>query len=108
VLPRTIVDMTIPLTSPSRTRRAPRLRLSWPEHGTRPALSEREQQVLVAWLLTDSKTTVGEKLYISAATVRTHIQRIRDKYDAVGRPAVTKAALAVRAIQDGILAVDEL
>jgi DNA-binding CsgD family transcriptional regulator len=100
--------MTISLASPSRTQRAPRLRFSWPAHGSKPALSAREKEVLVAWLLADSKTAVGESLYISPATVRTHIQRIRDKYDAVGRPAATKAALTVRAIQDGILAVDEL
>jgi hypothetical protein len=40
--------------------------------------------------------------------VALHQPRIRDKFDAVGRPAATKAALTVRAIQDGILAVDEL
>ena len=79
-----------------------------PSPRPRPALSTREKQVLVAWLLTDSKTAVGHSLYITTATVCTHIQRIRDKYDAVGRPAATKAALTIRAIQDGILAVDEL
>ena len=100
--------MTISLASPNRTHRAPQLRLSWHAHGTRPALSAREKQVLLAWLLTDSKTAVGKSLFISTATVRTHIQRIREKYDAVGRPATTKAALTVRAIQDGLVAVDEL
>lgn len=74
----------------------------------RPNLSTREVEVLIAWLRTDSKTAVGNTLYITAATVRTHIQRIRDKYDAVGRPAPTKAALTVRAIQDGLITVDDL
>ena len=73
-----------------------------------PALSSREREVLVAWLATDSKTAVGRALFITTATVRTHIQRIREKYEAVGRPASSKAALAIRAIQDGIIAVDEL
>jgi DNA-binding CsgD family transcriptional regulator len=64
--------------------------------------------VLITWLRTDSKTAVAHNLYITAATVRTHIQRIRDKYDAAGRPASTKAALTVRAIQDGLITVEDL
>lgn len=74
----------------------------------RPALSSREREVLVAWLVTDSKTAVGKALFITTATVRTHIQRIREKYEAAGRPAPSKAALTIRAIQDGIISVDEL
>ena len=35
-------------------------------------------------------------------------ERIRAKYDAVGRPARTKAALAARAIQDGYVALWDL
>lgn len=73
-----------------------------------PDLTAREKEVLIAWLRTDSKTAVGQILFITAATVRTHIQRIRAKYDAVGRTATTKAALAVRAIQDGLIAVGDL
>jgi DNA-binding CsgD family transcriptional regulator len=109
VLASSIVHMTtsLAIAKPAH-QRAPRLRDCWPELGTRPSLSAREKQVLVAWLRTDSKTAVGESLFISAATVRTHIQRIRDKYQAVGRPAATKAALTVRAIQDGIVSVDDL
>lgn len=61
----------------------------------RPDLSERETEVLLAWLLADS-------------TVNTYIQRVRGKYDAVGRPARTKARLLVRALEDGLLDVDEL
>jgi DNA-binding CsgD family transcriptional regulator len=76
--------------------------------GRRPVLSAREKEVLIAWLATDSKTAVGRALFITTATVRTHIQRIREKYDAVGRPAPTKAALTVRAIQDGLITVDAL
>lgn len=74
----------------------------------RPALADRERQVLVAWFQTESKQLVGERLYISPATVRTHLQRIRVKYAAVGRPAPTKAALVARAIQDGMISVDDL
>lgn len=69
----------------------------------RPALSGREIEVLVAWLHTDSKAEVGRALFITTSTVNTHLGRIRGKYASVGRPARTKAALAARAIQDGIV-----
>ncbi|MGK2901810.1 MAG: response regulator [Mycobacterium sp.] len=74
----------------------------------RPALATREREVLVAWFQTESKELVGSRLYISPATVRTHLQRIRVKYAAAGRPAPTKAALVARAIQDGMINVDDL
>ncbi|MCV6982415.1 LuxR family transcriptional regulator [Mycolicibacterium pulveris] len=75
---------------------------------TKPRLAAREIEVLLSWLQTESKEVVAERLNISPTTVRTHLQRIRAKYAAVGRPARTKAALAARAIQDGLLNVDDL
>jgi DNA-binding NarL/FixJ family response regulator len=74
----------------------------------RPRLSLREQQVLIAWFQTENKHAVAEMLYIEPSTVATHLQRVRAKYAAVGRPAPTKAALVARAIQDDILNVDDL
>ena len=74
----------------------------------RPRLSKREREVLVAWCQTENKDLVADRLFIEASTVRTHLQRVRAKYATVGRPAPTKAALVARAIQDGILSVDEL
>ncbi|OBI76219.1 LuxR C-terminal-related transcriptional regulator [Mycobacterium sp. E740] len=74
----------------------------------RPHLSRREQQVLIAWFQTENKDAVAERLYIEPSTVATHLQRVRAKYAAVGRPAPTKAALVARAIQDEILSVDDL
>ena len=59
----------------------------------RPSLSPREVEVLVSWIKQESKSTTGQALYITASTVRTHLQRIRQKYADVGRPARTKAAL---------------
>jgi DNA-binding NarL/FixJ family response regulator len=70
-------------------------------------LSERERQVLTAWLRTDSKDEVGRLLHITLATVRTHLQRVRMKYAAVGRPAHSKAALLARAVEDGIIGLSE-
>jgi DNA-binding NarL/FixJ family response regulator len=74
----------------------------------RPQLSRREQQVLVAWFQTENKHAVARRLFIEPSTVATHLQRVRAKYAAVGRPAPTKAALVARAIQDGILSVDDV
>lgn len=74
----------------------------------RPRLAPREQEVLIAWFQTESKDLVGQKLRISSTTVRTHLQRVRAKYAAAGRPAPTKSALVARAIQDGIIFLDDL
>lgn len=74
----------------------------------RTNLSDREKEVLIAWFQTESKELVGNRLYIAPATVRTHLQRARAKYAAVGRPAPTKASLLARAIEDGILSLSDL
>ena len=71
-------------------------------------LSEREKEVLVAWFQTENKDLVAKRLYIAPTTVRTHLQRARAKYAAVGRPAPTKSALLARAIEDGILSLNDL
>ncbi|MGB3697067.1 MAG: LuxR C-terminal-related transcriptional regulator [Gordonia sp. (in: high G+C Gram-positive bacteria)] len=68
---------------------------------TRPALSTREIEVLLAWMAAESKEDAATKLFISQSTVSTHISRIRAKYAAVGRHAPTKAHLLARALQDG-------
>ncbi len=74
----------------------------------RPKLSDREKEVLVAWFQTGSKELVGERLFIAPSTVRTHLQRARAKYAAVGRPAPTKSALLAHAIEDGLLSLADL
>ncbi|MBH0778177.1 helix-turn-helix transcriptional regulator [Nocardia bovistercoris] len=74
----------------------------------RPVLSDREVEVLLAWIASDSKVEVGRRLYISLGTVNTHLSRIRDKYAAVGRPAPTKAALMARALQDTLIVLEDL
>jgi DNA-binding NarL/FixJ family response regulator len=74
----------------------------------RPNLAPREKEVLIAWFQTESKDLVASKLQIASTTVRTHLQRIRAKYAAVGRPASTKSALVARAIQDGIIIAEDL
>nr|WP_314145560.1 LuxR C-terminal-related transcriptional regulator [uncultured Rhodococcus sp.] len=73
-----------------------------------PGLTEREVVVLKVWLGCDSKVEVGARLHIALGTVNTHLTRIRDKYSRVGRAAPTKAALVARALQDGIVKLDDL
>jgi DNA-binding NarL/FixJ family response regulator len=74
----------------------------------RANLAPREKEVLIAWFRTESKDVVARQLQIAPTTVRTHLQRVRAKYAAVGRPATTKAALVARAIQDGIVNVNDM
>lgn len=74
----------------------------------RPLLSRREREVLLAWLLSDSKDEVGAALHLSIGTINTYLTRVRGKYAAVGRSATTKSALLARALQDGLLDLHSL
>ncbi|WP_081907164.1 MULTISPECIES: LuxR C-terminal-related transcriptional regulator [Actinomycetes] len=82
--------------------------LAMTERRRAPRLSNRELEVLRAWVLTDSKQAAASQLFITPATVNTHITRIRTKYADLGRPATTKATLLARAIQDGVINLDDL
>ncbi|MET8361781.1 response regulator transcription factor [Micromonospora sp. NPDC005171] len=74
----------------------------------RPVLSARETEVLVEWFQSESKDFVAQRLGISLSTVNSHLERIRVKYALGGREAPTKAALVARAIQDGLVRLDDL
>ena len=74
----------------------------------RPSLSAREIEVLQAWFQTESKEVVARRLRLEPTTIKTHLQRIRAKYAGVGRPAPTKAKLVARAVQDGLIGIDEI
>ena len=74
----------------------------------RPQLSEREQEVLIEWFQCESKALVATKLGITLRTVSTYLDRVRIKYANVGREARTKAALVARALQDGLVQIDDL
>jgi DNA-binding NarL/FixJ family response regulator len=74
----------------------------------RPVLSEREREVLIAWFECESKQLVARKLHLSVKTVDTYIERVRMKYADTGRPASSKSALMIRALQDGIVDLTEL
>ncbi|AHH20214.1 putative transcriptional regulator, LuxR family [Nocardia nova SH22a] len=88
---------------------APSVRLvPVPDSRPNPALSKREVEVLLEWILSDTKGDVCRRLFIAPGTVNTHIGRIREKYNRAGRPAPTKAALLARALQDGYISLDEI
>lgn len=74
----------------------------------RPALAPRETEVLLEWFRSESKELVARKLNLSPRTVAGYLDRVRIKYANVGRPAVTKAALVARALQDGLVDIDDL
>lgn len=74
----------------------------------RPQLTARERDVLLAWLQCESKQTVAARCHLSPRTVEGYIDRVRRRYAEVGRPAPTKASLVARALQDGLIALDEL
>ncbi|WP_182348388.1 response regulator transcription factor [Tomitella gaofuii] len=74
----------------------------------KPSLSAREVEVLLSWFQSESKAAVSEKLGLAPGTVSTYLSRIRVKYELVGRTANSKAALVARAVQDGLVTLDEL
>lgn len=71
-------------------------------------LSDREVEVLRAWLCTDSKAAAARSLFIAECTVAEHVARVRSKYTAAGRHAATKTALAARLLQDGHVLLEDL
>lgn len=74
---------------------------------SRPDLTAREIEVLLTWLRVGTKEAAGQTLFIGTATVKSHLTRIRQKYLAVGRPAASKSALFIRAVQDGYINIAE-
>jgi DNA-binding NarL/FixJ family response regulator len=74
----------------------------------RPRLAPMELEALRAWFASSSKGLAAAMLGISPRTVDTYIERVRVKYAAVGRDAPTKSALVARALEDGLVTLDEL
>ncbi|MEV7623880.1 response regulator transcription factor [Actinoplanes sp. NPDC089786] len=74
----------------------------------RPRLTDREQEVLLAWFQCESKQLVAARCNLSPRTVEGYIDRVRVRYARAGRPAPTKAALVARALQDGLIQLDDL
>lgn len=74
----------------------------------RPQLTPRESDALLSWFHCESKEMVAGKLSVSVSTISTYLDRVRIKYANAGRDAPTKAALLARAIQDGLIGLDDL
>lgn len=71
--------------------------------GERPDLSRREVEVLRGIAAGRTRSAVAHSLGISEGTVKTYLERIRQKYDAANRPARSQVELYRRAVEDGYL-----
>lgn len=68
-----------------------------------PSLSARESETLAMYVTGMKLACIGRTLNVSEATVRTYLARIREKYEAAGRPARTRLELRSEAIRDGLV-----
>ena len=66
-------------------------------------LSPREQEVLSLYASGLALKQVAYSLSITVSTAKEHIDRVRTKYANIGRPAVNKTELLMRAIEDGLI-----
>ncbi len=74
----------------------------------RPRLTAQEIAVLRAWFASSSQARAARQLGLAKKTVETYIGRARVRYALVGRPAPSKTALVTRALEDGLITIDEL
>jgi DNA-binding NarL/FixJ family response regulator len=70
---------------------------------TSAKLSPREQEVLSLYASGLALKQVAYSLNITVSTAKEHIDRVRTKYATIGRPAVNKTELLLRAIEDGLI-----
>jgi DNA-binding NarL/FixJ family response regulator len=69
----------------------------------RPQLSMQEQRALALYASGLKLQSVARMMDVKPSTVKEYIQRVRQKYEEVGRAAPTKIHLARNAEEDGIL-----
>jgi DNA-binding NarL/FixJ family response regulator len=70
---------------------------------SRPTLSPQELRTLQMYAGGMPLKSVARRLEISEGTVKSYVDRVRDKYRAIGRDAPTKVELYRRAVEDGYL-----
>jgi DNA-binding NarL/FixJ family response regulator len=75
---------------------------------TSAKLSPREQEVLSLYASGLALKQVAYSLNITVSTAKEHIDRVRNKYATIGRPAVNKTELLLRAIEDGLIEEGDL
>jgi two-component system nitrate/nitrite response regulator NarL len=66
----------------------------------RPRLSPRERAVLIAYASGMTLQAAARHIGVRPETARTYLERVKTKYQEVGRPAPTKLDLANRARED--------
>ncbi|WP_422758870.1 helix-turn-helix transcriptional regulator [Paenarthrobacter sp. C1] len=66
-------------------------------------LSDREAECLALYATGYALTQVATQMNVQESTVKKYVDRIREKYEQVGRPAGTKIDLLKRAVEDGLL-----
>ena len=75
-----------------------------PTSGPPLRLPARQREVLVAYTASNDLITVlARQIGMTSETFRTHLRRIRVKYEKAGRPAPTRRDLYVRAVEDGLV-----
>ena len=74
----------------------------------RPQLTAAEVDALRAWFLAGSKELAAERLNKTPRAVDKLIEKVRLRYALVGRPARTQAMLLTRALQDGLITIEEM
>ncbi len=74
----------------------------------RAQLGRREQDVLHLYASGLPLKAVAVQLGIAPSTAKEYLGRLRAKYVEVGRPAPTKVDLLRRAVEDGILVIDDV
>jgi len=68
-----------------------------------PELTPREAESLRLYATGLPLKSVARRMDIAEGTAKEHLDRVRDKYAATGRPAYSKVDLYVRAVEDGYL-----
>lgn len=72
----------------------------------RPELSPRELEALQLYATGLKITAVAHRMGVSPYTAKEYLDRVRAKYQHVGRPARTRTELYVEASRDGLLDAD--
>jgi two-component system, NarL family, uhpT operon response regulator UhpA len=73
---------------------------------TAPPLSPQELRALTLYASGLPMKSVARRLGVTPHTAKSYIDRVREKYNDVGREARTKLELRIRAVEDGLLSED--
>lgn len=86
------------------TAYSPELALAclYDERPERPRLSTREREVLLAYASGMTLNAAARQVGVRPETAKTYLDRVKAKYQALGRPTNTKHELADRVREDGM------